>query len=250
VDVWLPPDYDEDPARRYPVLYLHDGQNCFTPEDSAFGVAWEVQHALRRAVATGEARPAILVGVWNVERLRVMEYRPARPFHYLSEYARTRITAGMGGMPLSDAYLAFLVGELKPFIDATYRTRPERDDTFIMGSSMGGLISLYALCEYPSVFGGAACLSTHWPAVEGVIDLYLRDALPTPRAHRLYFDHGTETLDALYAPGQAEVDGVMDAAGYGRGRDWVTVTFPGAAHFEQDWQERVHIPLRFLLSPR
>ncbi|WP_374689173.1 alpha/beta hydrolase [Promineifilum sp.] len=248
VDVWLPPDYNAEPARRYPVLYLHDGQNCFDPKDCAFGVAWEVQHALLRLVMAGEARPAILVGVWNVEPLRLMDYRPARPFHYLSERARTLVTAGMGGMPQSDAYLAYLVRELKPFIDLTYRTRPGRDDTFIMGSSMGGLISLYALCEYPEVFGSAACVSTHWPAVEGVIAPYLRDTLPPPGTHRLYFDHGTETLDALYAPIQAEVDGAMAAAGYTRGRDWLTLPFPGARHFEKDWQERVHIPLRFLLA--
>ena len=250
VDVWLPPEYESDPLRRYPVLYMHDGQNCFRIEDSAFGVAWEVQHALEKLIASGEAEPAIIVGIWNVGLRRYLEYRPARPFLYLSEVSREKVTAGLGGMPLSDAYLQFLTGELKPFIDSHYRTRPGRESTTIMGSSMGGLISLYALCEYPDVFGGAACISTHWPAVEGVIVSYLRDRLPDPGTHRLYFDFGTETIDALYRPVQEQVDGVMRAANYTSGSDWITREFPGAGHFEADWQRRVHIPLRFLLGTR
>lgn len=248
VDVWLPPGYDDDPARRYPVLYMHDGQNCFRPEDSSFGVAWEVQHALARLIATGETRPAIIAGIWNLPMLRYLEYRPAKPFLSLSETARTAVLEGLGGMPLSDNYLAFIVTELKPFIDATYRTRPGRADTFVMGSSMGGLISLYAIGEYPAVFGGAGCVSTHWPAVEGVIIPYLQEHLPDPATHRLYFDYGTETLDTLYAPLQAETDKVMAAAGYVPGVNWVTQSYPGTNHSEGAWQARVAIPLRFLLG--
>lgn len=247
VDVWLPPDYDAGAARRYPVLYMHDGQNCFDPADAAFGVAWEAQRALERQIAARQARPAIIVGVWNRHMLRYPEYRPAKPFRYLSQPARELVTAGLGGMPFSDDYLAFLADELKPFIDATYRTLPGRDDTFIMGSSMGGLISLYAVCEYPDVYGAAACLSTHWPAVEGVMAPYLRDRLPAPATHRLYFDRGTDALDALYAPLQAQIDLLVAAAGYQRGDNWASLVFPGAGHFETDWQRRVHIPLRFLL---
>lgn len=249
VDVWLPPGYDQG-DQRYPVLYMHDGQNCFNAADCGYGVAWEVQHALARLVATGQARPAIIVGVWNIPARRVLEYRPARPFGYLSATARQRILAPMGGAPLSDDYLAFVVHELKPFIDASYRTRPDRDDTFVMGSSMGGLISLYAICEYPDVFGGAGCVSTHWPAVEGVIVPYLRDRLPDPTTHRLYFDYGTATIDTLYLPIQTQVDTLLAAAGYRRGHNWLTLPFPGAPHNEDAWQQRGHIPLRFLLGER
>lgn len=108
VDVWLPPGYDADPARRYPVIYLHDGQNCFAPEDASFGVAWEVQHALERLALAGAAAPAILVGIWSLDRYRLTDYRPARPFLYLSEQARHQVMMGMGGPPQSDAYLAFI----------------------------------------------------------------------------------------------------------------------------------------------
>ena len=248
VEVWLPPAYDQGHGR-YPVLYMHDGQNCFNAADCGFGVAWDAQGAMARLAAAGQARPAIIVGVGSSLARRTLLYRPARPFLALSAPARRAALAGRGGPPDSDAYLAFLVEEVKPFLDATYRTLPGRADTFVMGSSMGGLISLYALCEYPDVFGGAGCLSSHWPAVEGVIAPYLRDHLPDPATHWLYFDYGTTTLDALYAPGQAVVDGEMAAAGYSRGDNWQTLAFPGAAHNEIAWAERVRIPLRFLLRP-
>jgi predicted alpha/beta superfamily hydrolase len=247
VDVWLPAGYAAAPERRYPVVYMHDGQNLCDPEEANFGVAWAADRALARLAAAGEAPPAILVGLWSTPR-RYAEYRPAQPFDVLSAAARDRLLAPMGGDLLSDAYLRFIVEEVKPWVDAGYRTQPGRAATSIMGSSMGGLISLYALCEYPGVFGGAGCVSSHWPAVEGVILPYLRDRLPDPATHRLYFDYGTHTLDALYAPGQAAVDAVMGERGYMEGVNWLTRRFPGAAHFEKDWAERVAVPLRFLLS--
>ncbi len=106
----------------------------------------------------------------------------------------------------SDKYLHFLVRELKPYIDENFPVLKDRDNTFVMGSSMGGLISIYAISEYPDVFGGAACLSTHWP---GAIPHennpypvrtreYLAENLPSPDTHRIWFDHGTEELDAMY----------------------------------------------------
>lgn len=247
LDVLLPPGYGEGDGR-YPVLYMHDGQNVFRDEDAGYGVCWGVGQALEGVVASGEAPPAIVVGIWNNGLMRYPEYRPAKPFLALSDRARQVVTAGLGGMPVSDDYLAFIVNEVKPFIDATYRTRPGRDHTTIMGSSMGGLISLYAICEYPEVFGGAGCVSTHWPAVEGVIAPYLVETLPDPATHRLYFDHGTDTLDALYQPTQAMVDAVVMGAGYCRDVNWVTRKFPGTAHDERSWAQRVWIPLRFLLS--
>lgn len=246
VDVWLPDDYESQPGRRHPVIYLHDGQNLCDPDEANFGVSWAADAALAKLVAAGEIPPTILVGLWSSPG-RWADYRPARPFEGLSPLARQRLGAAPGDLS-SDAYLAFIVEEVKPLIDATYRTLPDRDHTAVMGSSMGGLISLYAVCEYPDVFGGAGCVSSHWPAVEGVIIPYLRERLPDPATHRLYFDYGTTTLDALYAPGQAAVDAVMAERGYTEGVNWLTRRFPGAAHFESDWADRVHIPLRFLLS--
>ncbi len=246
VDVWLPPGYDAS-SDRYPVLYMHDGQNLFDPATSYGGEPWAVDRALLRLIERGEARPAIIVGVWNTGATRFHEYMPqAAAGEAASPYpGMPRVAAGD---LRSDAYLRFLVEELKPFIDRTYRTRPERAHTFVMGSSMGGLISAYAVCEYPQVFGGAGCVATHWPAGDGAVVDYLARRLPSPGAHRFYFDFGTEGVDAHYEPHQRRADDVLRAAGYVPGRHWMTRKFPGTTHNEQAWRERVDIPLRFLLG--
>jgi predicted alpha/beta superfamily hydrolase len=247
VDVWLPPGYDAAAADRYPVVYMHDGQNLFDPAASYGGVPWSVDQAMLRLLARGEARPAIIVGVWN-SPARFEEYMPRKAV----AAAQFRAYPTMPMMPAdsikSDAYLKFLVGELKPFVDRTYRTRPEREHTFVMGSSMGGLISAYAVCEYPEVFGGAGCVSIHWPAGDGAMVDYLAKNLPAPGVHKFYFDHGTETVDALYEPWQRRADAVLRAAGYTPGPLWLTRKFPGTEHNEKAWRERVDLPLRFLLG--
>jgi predicted alpha/beta superfamily hydrolase len=153
-----------------------------------------------------------------------------------------------GGPPHSGNYLRFLVEELKPAMDAQYRTMPDQPHTLVMGSSMGGLASLNALECYPQVFGGAACLSTHWPAGGNLLVDDLAAHLPPPGSHRLYFDYGTATLDALYEPFQTRFDAQLAAAGYTNGKDWMTLKFEGAEHCEAAWRQRVEIPLRFLLA--
>jgi predicted alpha/beta superfamily hydrolase len=151
---------------------------------------------------------------------------------------------------VSDLYLKFLVRELKPFIDRTYRTQSGQAHTFLMGSSIGALISAYGVAEYPWVFGGAACLSTHWLAGDGAVIDYLQGHLPDASDHRFYFDHGTETLDAQYGPYQLRMDAVMKGHGYKQGVSWETRIFPGADHSEASWGRRVEVPLSFLLGLR
>lgn len=236
VDVWLPPSYATHPKRRYPVLYMHDGQNLFDPALSYTGVDWDVDGAMTRLIASRKVREAIVVAVTNTP-LRGREYMPAKA---VAPDARAQL--------LSDEYLRFLVDELKPAIDATYRTKPGRDDTFVMGASMGGLISAYAMSQYPGVFGGAGCVSTHWPAEDGVVIDYLATHQPERRTHRFYFDHGTATLDAQYAPYQQRMDAVLDGAGWRRGRDYESRVFEGAQHNERAWRDRVDVPLEFLLG--
>lgn len=247
VDVWLPPGYAAASATRYPVIYLHDGQSLFDPETSFGGIPWAVDQAMLRLIATGKTSGAILVCIWNT---------PARTAEYLPQKAvATADLAAIAGLvsrppfPVhSDAYLRFLVEELKPFIDRTYRTQPDRDHTGIMGSSMGGLISAYSLVEYPEIFGAAACVSTHWPAGDGAVIDYLARRLPPPGNHRFYFDHGSATLDQHYAPFQQRMDAVLRRAGYAPGQLWTTRVFPGADHSERSWQARAEIPLAFLLG--
>ena len=150
---------------------------------------------------------------------------------------------------VSDGYLRFIVEELKPYIDATYRTLAEPADTFMMGSSAGALISLYALAEYPGVFGGAGGVSTHWPIGDGIMIDYLAPRLPKLHGHRFYFDFGTATLDSNYEPYQRRVDALMRRAGYVAGVDWITRKYEGAEHSERAWRSRVEVPLEFLLGP-
>jgi enterochelin esterase-like enzyme len=148
---------------------------------------------------------------------------------------------------LSNEYLKFIVEELKPFIDSTYNTSTKREDTAIMGSSMGGLISLYALTSYPEIFGAAGCVSTHWP-VPLIGEVYineLTETLPEAGNHKVYFDYGTTGLDADYEPYQLRVDEIMKGKGYEQNEDWITRKFDGAGHNEASWKKRVHIPSSF-----
>lgn len=239
IDVWLPPGYERDGDSRYPVIYMHDGQNLFDPSTSYAGVDWAIDEILTALIASGDVRPAIVVGIWNAGDARFAEYMPRKAVSWLG---RWRLA--------SDRYLQFIVGELKPFIDTHYRTLPGSADTFAMGSSMGGLISAYAVSEYPQVFGGAACVSTHWPAKGGAVIDYLATALPAPGSHRLYFDFGTATLDAGYEPYQRRMDQILRSRGYVAGQDWITLKFEGAEHSEKAWRLRAGLPLRFLLGSR
>jgi predicted alpha/beta superfamily hydrolase len=247
VDVWLPPGYAENPERRYPVVYMHDGQNLFDPATSMGNIDWGVDEAMTGLIARGAARPAIIVGVWNTNKRRE-EYMPQRAVTRDMPMNVPGAADLKPGDIISDRYLSFLVEELKPFIDASYRTLPGRADTIVMGSSMGGLISQYAMSKYPDVFGGAGCVSTHWPAGDGIALDDFAAHLPDPATHRYWFDYGTQTLDASYEPYQRRADEVLRKAGYVEGQNWITRKFEGAEHSEKAWRVRVHQPLEFLLG--
>ena len=246
VDVWLPPGYARGKRSRYPVVYMHDGQMLFDSTATWNQQEWGVDETMTRLIQSGVIREAIVVGVWNTPK-RVAEYMPRKAVPSASTKDLKGIPADSNDAIISDEYLKFLVRELKPFIDSHYRTKRDRASTFVMGSSMGGLISVYAVSEYPRVFGGAGCISTHWPAGNGALIDYLKTHLPAPGAHKFYFDFGTETLDAQYEPFQKRMDEVMLAAGYTEGKDWVTRKFEGAEHSEKAWSARVDIPLVFFL---
>ena len=247
LDVWLPPSYDTEPHTRYPIVYMHDGQNLFNPETSFIGVDWGVDEAMTKLIAEGNTREAIVVGIWNTPR-RYYEYLPQRPIREMVDRGFLDLEQQGLEMPESDDYLKYIVYELKPYIDANYRTLPGKHDTSIMGSSTGALISIYAVCEYPDVFGGAGCVSTHWPVGEGYVLQYLQHHIPAPGEHKFYFDYGTETLDSLYEPFQLKADVILREAGYMESVDWLTIKFEGHEHSERAWRERVHIPLEFLIG--
>ena len=244
VEVWLPPSYASQPDRRYPVLYMHDGQNVFDPEQSRYsGWDWGVDEAM-----TELNLEAIVVAPHSVDATRFADYFPQGADAAFGARIRADID-DYDSQPLTgDAYLRYLVSELKPHIDATYRTRPGPDHTAVMGSSMGGLISLYAVTEYPEVFGRAGMVSTHFPMGDGALVEFFEGRLPDPATHQLYFDYGTETLDHNYEGYQDRMDAALEAAGYTRGVNWTTRKFEGHDHSERSWRNRVHVPLQFLLG--
>lgn len=253
VQVWLPPGYAAG-KQRYPVLYMHDGQQVFArgaATNSGFG-RWNIDLTMDRLLRERAIRPAIVVAIDNTAN-RTGEYMPEAAYRIArARGLEVRTSRGIGLQPQdvhSDDYLRYLVEELKPYIDGHYRTLRGRRDTFVMGSSMGGLISLYAMSKYPKAFGGAACLSTHWPIGDGAMLDYLPGHLPDPSTHRLYFDRGTATLDATYPAYQDRADGIVRAGDYAGGRNFATRVFEGAAHDEASWSKRAEIPLRFLLAP-
>ncbi len=271
VTVWLPPGYAASKAH-YAVVYLQDGQNLFDsspqPSGAPGGGKWGADTVAAKLMAQGAIRPAILVGIANLGIARARQYTPQAVYARLPAAVSNVLDRQYGGKPFSDAYLRFLVETLKPFIDAHYRTDPGRASTFVMGSSMGGLIALYALAQYPDVFGGAACLSTHWPLVlpgpggtsyvggrpafasqvGQAFAAYLGAKLGGPRGRRLWFDHGTRSLDAYYGPYQRRIDRAMIALGWRRGVDFESLVYRGATHNEQAWRVRLADPLEFLLK--
>jgi predicted alpha/beta superfamily hydrolase len=261
VDILLPEGYTS--GKRYDVLYMHDGQMLYDSATTWNKLSWDVDDVLGRLVNSGKIREVIVVGVWNSGPGRHADYFPQKPFESLprsvqdSLYGAARGSGAsvfQGERVHSDNYLEFLVTELKPYIDQNYSTHKDRAHTFIAGSSMGGLISMYAICEYPDVFGGAACLSTHWPGVFTVENnpipdaffRYMAERLPDPSTHKLYFDHGNQTLDALYPPLQRRADSVLMKKGYGSA-NLLSKSFPGTDHSEKAWRTRLDQPLEFLL---
>jgi predicted alpha/beta superfamily hydrolase len=261
IDVWLPASYDG--KKKFSVLYMHDGQMLFDSSTTWNHQSWDVDDVAAQLMKTGEVRDFIVVGIWNAGERRHANYFPQKPFDQLDPVQKDTVVGQLQRIgrtkavfqPNSDNYLKFLALELKPFIDKKYKVRTGRKHTFIAGSSMGGLISMYAICEYPAVFGGAACLSTHWPGtftldnnpMPDAFLQYLERSLPSPRKHKVYFDCGDQTLDALYPAIQQRVDTLMEAKGFST-KNWKTGYFKGKDHSEAAWHERLDVPLFFFVK--
>ena len=205
----------------------------------------------------------IVVAIWNIPAIRHADLFPKKPLVQLSqeEQKLSFENAKKLGYKFnledinSDNYLKFIVEEVKPFVDTNFSVFTDADHTAIMGSSMGGLISMYAICEYPKVFSKAACLSTHWlgfrefdnnPIPESFFK-YMSANLPDPKNHKIYFDYGTETLDAGYLKYEYRVDETMKAKGYNH-QNFRNLKFEGENHSEASWQKRIPIPLEFMFG--
>ncbi|WP_372792993.1 alpha/beta hydrolase [Lutibacter sp.] len=260
VDIWLPNNYSKN--EKYAVLYMHDGQMLFDAESTWNKQEWKVDEIVGGLIDSAKIKDCIVVAMWNHSDIRHTEYYPQKPFDLLPkkfkdsifETATKQFGTAFKGIQ-SDNYLKFIVEEVKPFIDANFSTLTTPEDTFIAGSSMGGLISMYALCEYPEIFGGAACLSTHWVGfmpqenspVPATFFSYLAQNLPSPKNHKIYFDYGTNTLDEYYLPFQQGLEEVLKLKGYNE-LNSKNLKFEGHDHSENSWNLRFQIPVQFLLN--
>lgn len=251
VTVWLPPGYDGG-KQRYGVVYMHDGQNLFDPKRSNFNKVWAADKSALRLIGAGKTKPFIIVGIDHPGEDRGRQYFPRVMADLVSTAVRQKMAAQGATKPIiSDEYLKFLVEELKPQIDRQYRTRRTARHTAIAGSSMGGLISLYAVTKYPKVFGTAGAVSTHLPlgdpnwSPQERNDIfagwrtYVRQELGKPAGRRIWFDHGTETLDAFYQPYQEVLDAALVANGWRKGRDFSSKVYEGTPHEENAWAARL-----------
>ena len=246
VDIWLPRQYHTGAQQRFPVIYMHDGQNLFEHENADLGIAWDIDRVAQRMMDKKQIKPAIIVAIWSSPK-REQEYFPGCVTFSNSDETPAACVGG--------DYLRFIVNELKPYVDKHYRTHTDQQNTFIAGSSLGALVSLYAMTEYPDVFGGAAGVSMQWPMLSNSDDTasvdawvnYLGQKLPAKGQHRFYFDVATPTrdIDALY---QTRMETILQEQGYIQGRDWKSRKVPGAVYNQNPWNLRADSMLEFLFG--
>jgi enterochelin esterase-like enzyme len=239
VAVWLPPGYGADDVRRFPVLYLHDGQNLFD-NATAFGEEWQVDETATALIEAREIQPLIVVGIYNGGNKRIEEYTTA--VDTLRWWRRMSVRGKHGPM---------LAEELKPWIDKTYRTLPDASNTAIGGSSMGGLASLRVALRYYRIFGKAAVMSPSvwWNDRELLWEV---EALPDtgggPLPVRIWLDAGTAEAPSVIPDVRALRD-ALERKGWRPGTDLAYMEADGAGHDERAWAARVAPMLRFLFPP-
>lgn len=235
--VYLPPTYLENTEARFPVLYMHDGQNLFDKALAFGGSEWKVDEAFDEAAESGAIREAVVVGVGNTSA-RIFEYTPTPDPEY---------TPSGGG----DGYLALLVEDLKPLIDAEFRTLPGRETTALMGSSLGGLISSYAGVKRPEVFGliGSMSPSVWWDNKVVLGQVASIQGKPL-RALRVYVDSGDAGPSEDGFANTKLLAEQYKAVGYQEGVDFLYTVQSGATHSEFYWAQRFPEAAAFLLGSR
>ena len=237
--VYLPRGYGRSMRERYPVLYLHDGQNVFDAATSFAGVEWGVDEAAQRLIRRRLLEPLIIVAVANLGKLRIHEYAPSRG---VIETTATRTKRSRG---LLHRYGRFLSEELKPFIDRHYRTRPEAEFTGLGGSSLGGLATLTLGLWYPHVFNRLAVLSPSVWWDDCVIYRILEKVKEKPPL-KIWLDTGTNE------PGWERARELRDRLvekGWRVDDDLEFIEVQGADHNERAWGERFEAVLRYLYPP-
>ena len=267
IDIWVPSNYNDN--KKYSVIYMHDGGALFCKQTSPglFGSKWKVDEVATKILNQKKVKDFIIVGIYNTGMTRWNEYFPKKSYDYLNEnfkdslnilYERNRFEIDL----FSDEYLKFIVKELKPFIDKEFAVYKHPEETYIAGSSMGGLISMYAAFEYPEIFSRAACISTHWLGVgrniDGVYDKrvplsifdYMKDNVPNSKTHKFWFDYGDAEgdLDSYYVEYADNVNSIFNENGYDS-TNFKNIRYPGEKHNGRSWNKRLDQILEFLLKP-
>ena len=242
VELMLPPG----DLHASPVLLAHDGQNCFDGAQSLAGTGWFMQEAVPRIAAELGVPIPIVIAPWNAGAMRGSEYAPEDVLRdnagMLDGFSARYVTEELTG----NRYVTWCVERVLGYLRNEHGVELARHRTAIIGSSMGGLASLYALAKRPDVYGAALCLSTHWtPGGQGFPTALVR-MLPSPGEHRLWFDHGDQGLDAEYAPYQREADRVLAELGWGEFMQ--SRAYAKSDHHETAWAERLPEILRFWLT--
>lgn len=218
--VWHPPSYNKS-NKKFPVLYMHDGQNIMEPAKAFAGVDWQVDETSTELIKENKIEEIIIVGIYNT---------PDR----LEEYSDSE---------KGNKYIQFIVNELKPFIDSNYKTLTDKNNSAIMGSSMGGLISFLIAWKYDDVFAKAACLSSSFYYDKEKILEMVKQYDGPKKPLRLYIDHGEDGL-----PRGQKMFSELTQKGYIIGTDIDYFYAPGAQHNEAAWAERLERPLIFLFG--
>ena len=226
--IFLPPSYSLNPMKRYPVLYMHDGQNLFEAATAFGGVEWRVDETINDLVNQGRMDEVIVVGVDNGGSDRIYEYTPCCDPQY-----------GGGG---ANTYERFLLETVKPFVDQNYRTLTSSQNTAIMGSSLGGLVSTYIGRRQPTKFGKLAGLSSSFWWNNQMLPREV-EASTVKVPVNIYIDAGTSS-DGL--PDTTRMRDALVVDGYVQGRDLYYYVAQGAGHNEAAWAARLHLPLTYL----
>lgn len=261
IDVYIP--HDVKAQKGLKTLYLHDGQMLFDSTQTWNKKEWKIDEVLATTLTRYAHDPFIVVGIHNDPPNRYAEFFPQAVASYMPESYRNLLMEKLwNGELKADAYLRWIEQTLVPFVESEFHVGKKTKDRMVMGSSMGGLISLYALCEKPKLFGGAACLSIHTPMInygmfeEGMVEalvvpfnLYLEQKLQADRKHFLYVDRGTETLDASYEPYHELLLKTLASVGYDTSNPrFLEAIVQGTGHDEGAWAARWHVPLLFMIS--
>ena len=250
--VWLPADFD--PKEKHDLLIMHDGQNLFDGTKTWNGQEWELDEWASKLISENEIGSFIIIGIHNSGKKRWGDYFPEKAYNFVKDTSYIGSDKPELG---ADLYLKYIVKEVIPFVEKKYLKSSYDYKTIIGGSSMGGLISMYAVFEYADVFDGAICMSTHWPGgyitennpLPDAIFKYMSENIPLSNKKRFYFDYGDKGLDEHYPQYSKIIDSLFLNNGYSK-KNYKNLFFKNHWHSEEYWAKRVQIPLKFMLNPK